>query len=81
MASDGSTEDQKRDVAKVAQMLFGLPFEASQVIGETLERATPEIKFKERQIVNTLRETIESNAAPPENYENFKTHPLSSWIE
>jgi hypothetical protein len=36
MASSGSTEDQKREVTKVAQTLFGVPFDTSQVIGETL---------------------------------------------
>ena len=45
MASGGSIEDQKREVAKVAKTLFGVPFDASQVIGETLERATPEADF------------------------------------
>jgi len=35
MASGSSTEDQKREVAKVANMLFGVPFDAKQVIGET----------------------------------------------
>ena len=49
MASGGSTDDQKREVAKVANMLFGVPFEVSQVIGETLERATPEIHHPLRQ--------------------------------
>ncbi len=43
MASEGTSEEQKREVAKVAQTLFGVPFDASQVIGETLERATPEV--------------------------------------
>lgn len=37
MASEGSTEEQKRDVAKVARTLFGAPFDASQVNGETLD--------------------------------------------
>jgi ATP-dependent helicase YprA (DUF1998 family) len=51
MASSGSTEDQKREVTKVAQTLFGVPFDTSQVIGESLERATPEIDFG---VVNRL---------------------------
>ena len=48
MASGGTTEDQKREVAKVAQTLFGVPFDASQVIGETLERATPEVDLADQ---------------------------------
>lgn len=81
MASGGSTEDQKREVAKVAQMFFGIPFDASQVIGETLERATPEVNFTDAQVIQTLREVIETDALPSENYDDFHIHPLAAWIE
>jgi ATP-dependent helicase YprA (DUF1998 family)/very-short-patch-repair endonuclease len=81
MASGGSTEDQKRDVANVSQKLFGVPFDTSQIIGETLERATPEINFSDERIIQEVRKTVEANAAPPEGYEDFQTHPLSSWVE
>ena len=40
MASEGTSLDQKREVAAVAETLFGTVVDASQVIGETLERAT-----------------------------------------
>ncbi len=43
MASGGTSEEQKREVANVAKTLFGTAFDTSQVIGETLERATPEL--------------------------------------
>ena len=81
MASGGSTEDQKREVAKVANMLFGVPFDTSQVIGETLERATPEADFTDPAVVQLLREVIQANAPPSDNYDVFRLHPLASWIE
>jgi ATP-dependent helicase YprA (DUF1998 family)/very-short-patch-repair endonuclease len=81
MASEGSSEIQKREVAKVAQTLFGVPFDTTQVIGETLERATPEADFNDSEIIQSLREAIEVQAPPPENYEAFRVHPLASWIE
>jgi very-short-patch-repair endonuclease len=81
MASGGSTEEQKREVAKVAETLFGIPFDASQVIGETLERATPEVDIQDPQVLRTIRHTIETDAHPPNNYEEFCLHPLASWIE
>lgn len=81
MASGGSTEDQKQEVAKVARMLFGVPFDTSQVIGETLERATPEPDFANSEVVQALREAVERAAPPPEDYETFRIHPLASWIE
>jgi hypothetical protein len=35
MANGGSTEDQRREVARVARSLFGVNFEPEQVVGET----------------------------------------------
>lgn len=81
MASGGSTEEQKREVAKVAKVLFGVSFDVSQIINETLERATAEADFSDQRVINTLRETIESGTPPPNNYEAFRVHPLASWIE
>ncbi|MBU1106387.1 MAG: DEAD/DEAH box helicase [Candidatus Riflebacteria bacterium] len=81
MASAGTTEEQKAEVAKVAQTLFGVPFSANQIIGETLERATPEINIENPELVATIRDTINLEKAPPEDYESFRIHPLSSWIE
>lgn len=81
MASGGTTEDQKREVAKVAQTLFGVSFDASQVIGETLERATPELEFTDKAVVDSVRRTVDFDTTPPEDYEGFRLHPLASWIE
>ncbi len=81
MASGGTTDEQKHEVAKVAQLLFGIPFEPSQVIGETLERATPEADLNAPGVLATLLDTVTSAAAPPDSYETFRSHPLASWIE
>jgi len=81
MASGGSSDDQKREVAKVAKELFGVPFDTSQIIGETLERATPETNFADPQILQSLRDVVQATAPPPETYEAFRLHPLASWIE
>lgn len=81
MVSGGSSEEQKREVAKVAKTLFGVSFDASQVIEETLERATPEIDFGNQKAIQALRETIEADGLPPDSYDRFRLHPLASWIE
>lgn len=81
MASGGSTDEQRSEVAKVAQTIFGIPFDSSQVIDETLERATPELDFEDASVVGQLRTAIESPADPPTDYEGFRSHPLASWIE
>ncbi len=81
MASGGSTDDQKREVAGVAQTLFGVAFERANVVGETLQRATPEADFRDLSVVHAIGTTIEADGAPPESYEAFRLHPLASWIE
>lgn len=81
MASGGSTDDQRLEVAQVAQALFGTQFGPEQVIGESLERATPERDFTDGQIIASICKTINSDAVPPEDYEEFRLHPLASWIE
>ena len=81
MASEGSSFEQKREVARVAQTLFGTSIEASQVIGETLQRETPEIDCESPQVRSALTAAIGSQAAAPVDYNTFRAHPLASWIE
>ena len=81
MASGGSSEEQRREVAKVSQALFGVDFTPEQVIGETLERATPEIDPADPSTRNAIRAAIVSDEEPPSDYEAFRAHPLASWIE
>ena len=81
MASGGGSEDQRREVAKVSQSLFGVDFTPGQVIGETLERATPEIDPADPAIRNAIRKAVVSDEEPPADYESFRAHPFASWIE
>ena len=81
MATEGSSADQKRAVAKVAETLFGTSIDPSQIIGETLERATPEIDREKPATIAALTAAIAGDAQAPTDYESFRLHPLSSWIE
>lgn len=81
MASGGSLLDQKQEVASVAQTFFGTPIDADQVIGETLERATPEVNLSDAAIVAALSSAVAPDSTVPGDYASFSTHPLSSWIE
>ena len=81
MAGGGSTEEHKREVAAVAQKLFGTSFGPDQVLSETLERATPEIDFSDAGAIAGLRTTISTETNPPGGFEEFRKHPLASWIE
>ena len=81
LSSDGSNKDQQHEVARVAEMFFGTSFSSDQVIGETLERATPEADFTNGDTVKALRTSIQENEEPPADYDSFQSHPLASWIE
>jgi len=65
MASAGTSEDQRREVAAVAQTLFGTAIAADQVIGETLERATPDRDFTDPAPVTALTAALATDAEPP----------------
>lgn len=81
MAAGGTSEDQKREVAAVAQTLFGTDIAPAQVIGETLERATPELDFTDAGVIQVLSGALAAESPPPADYESFITHPLAAWIE
>jgi len=81
MASDGTSEDQKRAVASVAETLFGTAISVDQVIGETLERATPERDFTDPAMAADLAAAVATDIDPPTRYDTFAAHPLASWIE
>ena len=40
MTTEGDAEDQRKEVARTAQTLFGVPVDPVNVIGETLQRIT-----------------------------------------
>lgn len=81
MASEGTSEDQSDEVANVAQTLFGTSFDKTQIIGETLERATKEYDFQETAVIESLRKAVVTQARPPDEYNAFRDHPVASWIE
>jgi ATP-dependent helicase YprA (DUF1998 family) len=81
MASGGPIEAQRTEVAHVAQSLFGVEFATHQVIGETLERATPRGDLGDPGVVQSIKATILGNENPPNDFEAFRQHPLASWIE
>lgn len=81
LASGGTSLEQQHEVAEVAQILFGTPIDSTQVITETLERATPEYDYSAPKTVRDLSDTIIEESLPPDDYDSFRTHPLSSWIE
>ena len=82
LAGEGTFDEQRAEVARVATQLFGAPVQPQHVIGETLQRATPEYAFEGPAFRNTLADSIgAAQLGAPKRYDEFVWHPLSSWIE
>jgi ATP-dependent helicase YprA (DUF1998 family) len=77
LATAGSFDEQRSEIARVASLLFGSPVEPENVIGETIRRATPPAEPDPE----ALRERIEKGAQPASEPGAFLADPLSSWIE
>ena len=58
LAGEGTFDEQRAEVARVATQLFGAPVQPQHVIGETLQRATPEYAFEGPAFRNTLADSI-----------------------
>ena len=78
LASEGSYDEQRAQVAEVGAQIFGATVGPEHVIGETLRRATPETIDPE-----ALRSAVAQGEklSAPTDYAGFVAHPLSSWIE
>ncbi|WNE99720.1 protein kinase [Streptomyces luomodiensis] len=74
MSTEGSWEDQQREVARVAGRLFGTTVLPKRVIGETLVRATEEAP----ETVPAERLRV---PAAPRSYEALTKDPLARWVE
>ncbi|MPY94717.1 MAG: DEAD/DEAH box helicase [Acidimicrobiia bacterium] len=81
LSTEGSHEDRQAKVAEVASLLFGATVRPSEVISETLERATPEGDITDPVFVSRLTARVASGAPPPASFAEFVDDPLSVWIE
>ncbi|WP_307871858.1 protein kinase [Micromonospora sp. U21] len=74
MSTEGSLDEQRAAVARVATTLFGTPVSAQNVIGETLIRATG----ASPDTVPAARLTA---PGAPRAYKDLVNDPLAQWIE
>ncbi len=82
LASEGTQEEQRTEIARVATRLFGASVEPDHVIGETVQRATPEHALDDPAFVSGLRQRVaDASRRPPHDYQGFVSDPLSIWIE
>src|SRR5262245_22528075 len=78
LAGAGTLDEQRREVARIATLVFGDGVEPENVIGETLRRATVPTRDDE-EFLRALRARIDGE--PPRDYEAFLADPLAAWVE
>jgi len=82
LAGVGSYDEQRKEVARVATQFFGSPVKPENVIGETLQRATPESNISDSEFIKELKFRIRNGPDGRGNsYQEFIHDPLSIWIE
>ena len=74
MTTEGDDANRRKEVARVAETLFGVPVSHLNVIGETLERATT---ADEKAVGERLRRI----SSGPTGYQDFIADPLAAWVE
>ena len=80
LATGGSLEDRQQRLADVSCELFGAPVGPDDVIGETLQRVTPDLDWADGDCEAALAAAV-GRAEPPDRFVEFTADPLSSWLE
>lgn len=82
LAGAGTYDDQRREVAEVASMLFGATVEPEAVIMETLRRTTENYDPSSVELQEKLRQRVENyQFGHAMAYEDLFLDPLYRWIE
>jgi len=77
MASDGSPDNKKREVAKVAAKIFGKKYSGEQIVGEYLETCTNGINPSAFEVAESIKRGI--NVEWKEDA--YIEHPITNWLE
>ena len=81
LAEGGTFAEQQIEIAEVATKLFGASVKPERIIGETLQRATPDPGFDDPAYRTVLTHRLQAGTLPPSDYEDFVADPLAIWIE
>lgn len=82
MSSGRTWAEQQREVGRVASQLFGVEVKPERVIGETLQRVTPEQDLSASTFVASLHAAVMAEDVPSDsNPAAFIKHPLAAWVE
>lgn len=81
LAGGATFAEQQKQVSELATRIFGSPVKPERVIGETLQRTTPDLDIQSADFTARLTERLRSGAPPPAERAVFLADPLSIWIE
>jgi len=81
MASEGDSRAQADAVAAVATKILGQNVLPSDLINESLLRATVEINSSNADHAASMRECVLHPEQAPTQFDDLRTNPLSSWLE
>jgi ATP-dependent helicase YprA (DUF1998 family)/very-short-patch-repair endonuclease len=82
LAGGGSYDEQRKEIAHTAALIFGDEVLPGHVIGETLQRATKEENLEDPGFIHRLKERItDETHIPSTSYHQFINDPLSCWLE
>ena len=82
LAGSGGVEEQRQQTASFAARLFGATVPATNIIGETLQRVTPDVDLEDPATRAALSARLLDPARKPgKDYASFVADPLAAWIE
>lgn len=83
LAGAPTAAEQQREIADLAQLVFGTPVEPSNVILETLKRATDPVDATDEGFKGALHDVVASDKVWPDgpDHDAFIADPLVRWIE
>ena len=80
MSTEGTELERNATVARVASRLFGTKIPVSNIITETLRRATPEHET-DQTVAPKLATEIQAGAPTALDFQSMLKHPVSIWVE
>jgi len=82
LSSSGNKNEQNKEIARVASLLFGSEVLPENVIGETLQRITTEYDFTDAEVTRRIKDILlQIDSLNELSYEDIKHNELCSWIE
>lgn len=80
LSSEGTPQERRATVGRVASRIFGQEIAADRVIGETLEPVTDDADLAAEDFRTTLRARVIDDR-PPTTLAELRQDPLARWIE